>query len=356
MLSPAPTPLYFLPVNVRCFRQRLWIPRLSALRTALRSRAGLPSTRQPSPIRTLSPGWSKHILALVSVLRLAKWCWESLTSQLPWTPTSRQQRPSRASSPVPPRSRSWQLVPMTPLLLWQICRRNLTTWWHSSEGDHAQPEAGSGAVTPAIGEVPPLRQQRSAPPTILPTSNAGTVEITDIQSQGVLLRTTPRINPNSKQPLSPLRPENRLRGRGARMWQPMRQPSLMRTPNPPGVSPHRETSRGGLRSVHPSPSYHGFLDGPLCMLRDCSTRIPPARGYHPREHHPHQGTLRHGKYYYINKQCFQAPDSRASRQVRPDCPAAQSLRGRRTSPQYVRVLFSPCSNSRHPYHPPHHVH
>ena len=78
----------------------------------------------------------------------------------------------------------------------------------------------------------------------------------------------------------------------------------MRTPTPHGVSPLRETNREGLRSVPPSPAHYGFLDGPICLRRDHSTRILPARGTHPRELRPDQGALRHGKYFHPNETSF----------------------------------------------------
>ena len=169
------------------------------------------------------------------------------------------------------------------------------SWWRlSEEVDHAQPEVGVGAATPALGEGHhhPLPQQ-SAPPAGSPASNAGTAASMGTPSLGARPRTTPRSRPNSKQPLSPPKPENRLRGRGARMRQLMLQPLPTRIPTPPGVTPHRETSREGLRSVPPSPSDHGFLDGPLCLLCDHSTCIPasPSRNlqypYYP-PHYIHQ--------------------------------------------------------------------
>ena len=154
-------------------------------------------------------------------------------------------------------------------------------------------------------------------------------------SLGARPRTTLRSRLNSKRPLSPPRPENRLWGRGARMQQLRHQPSDTRTPIPPGASPLRETNREGLRSVPPSPPHYGFMDGPICLLCDHSTCIPPARGTHPREHRTHQGALRHGKYHHLNKQFFQIQNSRGSCPFRSDCPAAKPLRGRRTCLLYT---------------------
>ena len=100
--------------------------------------------------------------------------------------------------------------------------------------------------------------------------------------------------------------------------------SHTKTPTPPGVSRHWETRREGLRSVPPSPPHNGFLDGPICLLRDHSTRIPPARGTHPREHRSHQGAFRHGKYNHSYKQCIQNQNLRGSCPFRSDCPTAVS--------------------------------
>ena len=181
----------------------------------------------------------------------------------------------------------------------------------------------------------------------MPMSNAGIVESTGTRSLGARPRTILRSKPNLRRPLSPPKPENRLRGRGARMQQLRLRLSHTKTPTPPGVSPPRETRREGLRLVPPSPPHNGFLDGPLCMLCDHSTRIPPARGSHPREHRSHQGSLRHGKYHYPCKQYIQSQNIRGTCPFRSDCPAAKSLRGRRTPAQHDRDLFSPCRNSKY---------
>ena len=158
----------------------------------------------------------------------------------------------RVSSPAPSRSQSWlSTAHLTVPQLWQTYRKSLTTWWHSSEEEEeeaapAQPEDGAGAVTPAAEEVHHLQPQ-SAQVAGSPMSNAGTVESTGTPSLGVRPRTILRSKPSSRRPLSPPRPENRLRGRGARMQQLRLRLSHTKTPTPPGVSPPQETRREGLR-------------------------------------------------------------------------------------------------------------